>query len=324
MTATVRRVLAALIARLFRQERIALRSELGIMDSDYLATAMAAGDSAIVIAARTTRLVADAQARHGCGPTVTAALGRLLTGAALMGASLSGRDRIALQVTGDGPVCSLTAEVMAGGRVRGYPESPDVDVPLNARGKFDVARLVGRGSLHVTRTFSDFQPYTSAVRMVSGEIGEDLAHYFASSEQIPTIVALGVLAGPSGVVASGGLLLQLLPGADEATIRELESRVHALPAVSGMIRDGAPPEALIQAYAGALSPRATGTHELRFACPCDRERVVKALLGLGRPTLESMIAEDDETEARCDFCSEVYRFSRAELRDIVTSATTST
>jgi molecular chaperone Hsp33 len=212
---------------------------------------------------------------------------------------------------------------MTGGRVRGYPQQPDVDVPLNAQGKFDVARLVGRGSLHVTRTFSDFQPYTSAVRLISGEIGEDLAHYFASSEQIPTIVAVGVLAGPSGVLASGGLLLQLLPGADEATIRDLEARAHALPAVSGMIREGAPPEALIEAYAGALSPRATGTHEVQFACPCDRDRVVKALLGLGRPTLESMIAEDDETEARCDFCGDVYRFSRAELRDIVASATTS-
>jgi molecular chaperone Hsp33 len=311
------------MARLVRQERIALRSEVGAMASDYLASAMAAGDSALVIAARTTDVVADAQARHGCSPTVTAALGRLLTGAALMGSSLQGRDRIALQVTGDGPVRRLTAEAMAGGRVRGYPQEPHVDVPLNLRGKFDVAGLVGRGALHVTRTYSDFQPYTSAVRLVSGEIGEDLAHYFANSEQIPTIVAVGVLAGPTGVLASGGLLLQLLPGADEATIRELESRAHALPAISGMIREGAPPEALIESYAGSLSPRATGRHDVRFACPCDRDRVVKAMLGLGRPTLESMIANDDETEARCDFCGEVYRFSRIELREIVEAATRS-
>jgi len=292
------------------------------MESDYLASAMAAGDSVIVIAVRTTGVVADAQARHGCGPTVTAALGRLLTGAALMGSSLSGRDRIALQVTGDGPVRRLTAEAMSDGRVRGYPQRPDVDVPLNARGKFDVARLVGRGSLHVTRTFSDFQPYTSAVRLVSGEIGEDLAHYFASSEQIPTIVSVGVMAGPAGVMASGGLLLQLLPGADETTIRDLESRAHALPAVSGMIRDGAPPEALIDAYAGDLSPRATGKHDVAFDCPCDRTRVIKAMLGLGRPTLESMIAQDEETEARCDFCGDAYTFSRDELHEIVTEATT--
>jgi molecular chaperone Hsp33 len=310
------------MARLVRQERVALRSEVGSMESDYLASAMAAGDSVIVIAVRTTRVVADAQARHGCGPTVTAALGRLLTGAALMGSSLSGRDRIALQVTGDGPVRRLSAEAMSDGRVRGYPQRPDVDVPLNARGKFDVARLVGSGSLHVTRTFSDFQPYTSAVRLVSGEIGEDLAHYFASSEQIPTIVSVGVMAGPAGVMASGGSLLQLLPGADETTIRDLESRAHALPAVSGMIRDGAPPEALIDAYAGALSPRATGKHNVAFDCPCDRTRVIKAMLGLGRPTLESMITQDEETEARCDFCGVVYTFSRDELREIVTDATT--
>ena len=293
------------------------------MESDYLASAMAAGDSVLVLAARTTHVVADAQARHGCGPTVTAALGRLLTGAALMGSSLNGRDRIALQVTADGPVRTLTAEAMAGGRVRGYAQNPIADVPLNPKGKFDVAARVGRGSLHVSRTLSDFPPYTSAVRLVSGEIGEDLAHYFASSEQIPTIVSVGVLAGPSGVLASGGLLLQLLPGAEEATIRDLESRAHLIPAVSAMIRDGAPPEALIDAYAGSLAPRSTGTHEVRFACPCDRDRVIKAMLGLGRPTLESMIAHDDETEARCDFCGDVYRFSRAELREIVTSATTS-
>jgi len=292
------------------------------MDSDYLASAMAAGDSVRIIAGRTTMVVAGAQTRHGCGPTVTAALGRLLTGAALMGSSLTGTERIALRVAGDGPVGALTAEAMAGGRVRGYVYEPLADVPLNASGKFDVGRLIGNGSLHVTRIYEGAQPYTSAVRLVSGEIGEDLAHYFARSEQIPTIVAVGVLANPRGVVAAGGILVQLLPGADDTTMHELEKRALALPPVSGMIRDGASPEALIEAIAAGLAPRATGRGAISFDCRCDRARVVKALLSIGRAELQSMIEDDDTTEARCDFCGEVYRFSRPELREILISGTT--
>src|SRR5438876_4409920 len=153
------------------------------MSTDYAVSALAAGDSVRIIAARTTDLVREAQSRHGCSPTVTAALGRLLTGAALMGPALNGREGITLQISSRGPVRGLVADVAAGGRVRGFPLRPDVDRPLNARGKFDVGGLVGGGFLHVTRTFDTGQPYTSAVPLASGEIGDDLAAFFAKSEQ---------------------------------------------------------------------------------------------------------------------------------------------
>ncbi len=293
------------------------------MANDSIVSAMAAGDYVRVLAACTTGVVADAQARHGCSPTTTAALGRLLTGAAMMGFALNGRERIALQITGDGPVRGLTAEVRSAGRVRGYAQVPLADAPLNANGKFDVAALIGTGSLHVTRTFDSGLPYTSAVRLVSGEIGEDLAHYFARSEQIPTIVAVGVLAGPRGVVAAGGVLAQVLPGADEETTQSLEDHARRLKSVSALVHGGSTPDDLISEVAGDLSPRITARHDVAFSCSCDRARVVKALLGFGRTQLLAMAREDETTEARCDYCGSVYLFSRDELREIVSAASTS-
>jgi len=290
------------------------------MNSDYSAAALAAGDRVRIVAARTTELVREAQRRHGCSPTVTAALGRLLTGAALMGTTLGGRERITLQVVGDGPVRGLIADVAAGGRVRGYPLRPQAERPLNARGKFDVGGVVGNGFLHVTRTFDTGQPYTSAVPLATGEIGDDLAAYFAASEQIPTVVAVGVLANPAGVVAAGGILAQLLPGADESVIARLETAASALPHVSGLVRDGLTPEQMVDRFASALSPRIAGALPVTFSCHCDRQRVVKAMLGLGRATLGEMANGDEDAEATCDFCGRVYRFSPAEILQLLSDA----
>ena len=290
------------------------------MDGDYSASALAAGDRVRIIAARTTDLVREAQRRHGCSPTVTAALGRLLTGAALMGTTLNGRERITLQTVGDGPVRGLIADVSAGGRVRGYPLRPQAERPLNARGKFDVGGLIGRGFLHVTRTFDSGMPYTSAVPLATGEIGEDLAEYFAASEQIPTVVAVGVLAGPSGVIAAGGFLAQLLPGADASIVDELESGARAMPQISGLVRDGYSPEQLIERLAAGLSPRVAGTMPIAFSCHCDRPRVVRAMLGLGRATLGEMARGQETAEATCDFCGRGYTFSPEEIRSLLDDA----
>lgn len=290
------------------------------MSQDYAVSALAAGDTVRVIAARTTQLVREAQARHNCSPTVTAALGRLLTGAALMGHALNGRERITLQISGDGPVRGLVADVAAGGRIRGFPLRPTAERPLNARGKFDVGGIVGRGSLHVTRTFDTGQPYTSAVPLATGEIGEDLARYFASSEQIPTVVAVGVLANPAGVLAAGGVIAQLLPGADAATIDVLERGARSMPQVSALVRDGLSPEDLVRKVAEGLDPRIAGTHPVEFACRCNAERVAKAIVGLGHDALVEMASSSDDTEARCDFCGQRYYFSPDAIREILESA----
>ncbi|HXW76871.1 MAG TPA: Hsp33 family molecular chaperone HslO [Candidatus Eremiobacteraceae bacterium] len=290
------------------------------MDVDYAAIALAGADTVRVVGARTTSIVREAQSRHGCSPTVTAALGRLLTGAALMGSTLAGRERITLQVAGDGPARGLIAEIAAGGRLRGYPLRPSVDRPLNARGKFDVGGVVGRGFLHVTRTFDTGQPYTSAVPLASGEIGEDLAQYFARSEQIPTVIAVGVLANPSGVLAAGGVFAQVLPGASERVIDSLEAAARALPQVSALVRDGDTPEQLVGRLAAALHPRIAGTQALAFDCHCDRTRVVKALVGLGRSALAAIVDAGEETEATCDFCRRKYYFAADEIRAILRDA----
>lgn len=287
---------------------------------DYAVSSLAAGDTVRVIAARTTQLVREAQRRHACSPTVTAALGRLMTGAALMGHGLGGRERITLQVAGEGPVRGLVADVAAGGKVRGFALRPAVDRPLNARGKFDVGGIVGRGYLHVTRTFDTGQPYTSAVPLATGEIGDDLATYFASSEQIPTVVAVGVLANPQGVMAAGGVIAQLLPGADASAIDALEKGARAMPHVSALVRDGAAPEDLVLHMAGPLSPRIAGKSPLTFACRCNAQRVLKAILGLGRETLAEMASAKEQTEATCDFCGERYYFSPDAIRELLESA----
>ena len=287
------------------------------MPPDYAASALAAGDSIRIVAARTTELVREAQDRHGCSPTVTAALGRLLTGAALMGSMLQGRERITLQVTGDGPVRGIVADVRAGGKVRGFPLQPNAERPLNRAGKFDVGGIIGRGFLHVTRIFDTGQPYTSAVPLATGEIGDDLASYFARSEQIPTVVAVGVLASPQGVLAAGGILAQVLPGADERAIDALESSARSMPHVSSLVRDGLSPEQLVDQIAGPLSPRVAGVHPVEFSCRCDRTRVAKAIVALGKEALHSMAAQTGDTEATCDFCGRRYRFTPGEIAELL-------
>ena len=293
------------------------------MPSDYSASGLAAGDSVRIVAARTTTTVSNAQERHGCSPTVTAALGRLLTGAALMGTFLKGRERITLQMNGNGPVRALVAEVVAGGRVRGYPLHPRADLPLNALGKFDVAGVVGSGFLHVTRAFDTGMPYTSAVPLATGEIGEDLAQYFAHSEQVASVVGVGVLANPQGVVAAGGFLAHLLPGANEETIAILEENVRSLPHVSSLIREGVTPEEIVARIAGKLSARVTQFTPISFACTCHRERVTKVLIGLGPAELDQMANAENETEVTCDFCGQRYYFSPQEIRDLRAAASDS-
>jgi molecular chaperone Hsp33 len=290
------------------------------MSLDYAASALAAGDSVRIIAARTTELVREAQDRHCCSPTITAALGRLLTGAALMGSMLQGRERITLQVTGDGAARGIVADVSAGGRVRGYPLRPGAELPLNEAGKFDVGGIIGRGFLHVTRIFDSGLPYTSAVPLATGEIGDDLAQYFAQSEQIPTVVAVGVLANPEGVLAAGGILAQVLPGADARVVDVLESSARGMRQVSALVRQGLSPENLVDQMAGPLRARIAGVHPLEFSCHCDRSRVVKAIVGLGRHALEAMASETNETEVTCDFCSRRYYFSPHEIDEILKSA----
>lgn len=287
---------------------------------DLIITASAPEAGFSIVAGITTDLVREAQRRHGLSPTATAAVGRLTTGAALLGSTLKGRERVSLQISGDGPLRSIVADtwLIDEERIgaRGYAKVPDADLPLNARGKFDVAGAVGSGSMQVTKSYEVGQPYVGVVPLYSGEIAEDIAAYLVNSEQIPSIVALGVLADPSGVKAAGGLIAQVLPGADERAVTALEERALAMPPITKLINEGADAHALLHALAGAVELRSHRTIDVQFSCRCTRDKVEAALLGLGADELHKMANERSETEATCEFCKKMYVFTSDEVNGL--------
>lgn len=289
---------------------------------DRLITASAPDAGFAIVAAITTDLVRETQSRHELSPTATAALGRLVTGAALLGASLKGSERISLQIAGDGPLRSIVADAWLVGEhavgARGYAKVPGADLPVNARGKFDVAGAVGKGSLQVTKSYEVGQPYVGVVPLYSGEIAEDIAAYLVNSEQIPSVVALGVLANPQGVAAAGGLIAQVLPGADERAVEALERRALAMPPLTTLISQGAGPADLLRALAGDAELREHPPFDVRFACRCTRERVETALLGLGADELRKMAHERPQTHATCEFCKKDYAFTASEVEALIT------
>jgi molecular chaperone Hsp33 len=288
---------------------------------DLMISASAPEAGIAVVAAITTELVHEIRTRHDLSPTATAATGRLATGAVLFGSNLKGPERITLQMTGDGPISGIAADswLLSEDTVaaRGYARNPFVDIPLNARGKFDVAGAIGAGSLQVTKSYAVGQPYVGVVPLHSGEIAEDLAAYLVNSEQIPSVVALGVLANPDGVRAAGGVLAQVLPGADEIAIARLEESALAMPPVTKLISEGADAHALMHALAGAFDLRSHRTVDVRFACMCTQKKVEAAMLGLGAEELRRMAAEEPETEATCEFCKKTYIFTPSEIEALL-------
>lgn len=273
-----------------------------------------------IAAAITTELVSEIRARHDLWPTATAAVGRLTTGAALLAAGLKGSERISLQIAGDGPLGTLAADAWLTQSdaigARGYARNGRVELPVDSRGKFNVAGAVGRGSLQVTRSSAVGQPYVGVVPIQTGEIAEDLAAYLAQSEQIPSIVALGVLADPNGVVAAGGILARALPGADERALSMLETRAASMPPVTKVIAGGADARTLLTTLAGDLQLRSFHVSSIGFACRCDRAKVEAVLLGLGADELLRLTRERDRTDATCEFCKTRYEFSTDDLREL--------
>lgn len=270
-----------------------------------------------IVAAITTDLVAEIRDRHDLWPTATAAVGRLATGAAIFAASLKRNERISLQISGDGPLGTLAADAwLVDDRTiaaRGFAANSRVELPVDERGKFNVAGAVGSGSLQVTRSSEIGQPYVGIVPLSSGEIAEDLAVYLAQSEQIPSIVALGVLANPNGIVAAGGIVARALPGADESALSSLEARAAKMTPVTQLVAGGADVATLLRELAGDLELRSSHAFGVRFACRCSREKVEGVLLGLGREDLLQLTRERDRTEATCEYCKTRYEFSRDEI-----------
>lgn len=275
-----------------------------------------AGDGGVRgVAAVTTTTVEEARRRHATAPTATAALGRTLSATAMLGVGLTDGQRITMRVLGDGPLGGIIADGNGGGEVRGYVANPAVDLPITSRRKLDVGGAVGRGTLHVTRDVGLRYPYHGSVPLISGEIGEDVARYLVVSEQVPSVVALGVLVNPDGEVgAAGGYILQVLPGAAEGIPRFLEERVGRLPPVTELVRDGVGPGEILDLALGDLHPRVLGGGPVVFRCGCSRERVEAVLIALGKDDVEGLLEEQGQAEVTCRFCGNRYVLGPAEVR----------
>jgi molecular chaperone Hsp33 len=283
------------------------------------------------MAAVTTELVAEAARRHQTSPTATAALGRTLTGTLLLGSSLKELDRLTVQIIGDGPIGRITAEANAKGQVRGYVSNPLANVALNDTGKFDVRGVVGKGMFYVTREsgydvglYRD--PYRGSVPIVSGEIAEDFAYYLSKSEQIPSAVMLGVLlraneeTGDTFVAAAGGLMIQIMPGADEKTVASIEASVSRTPQTTTLIREGARPVDLLRTALGPVDFEILDERQVSFACSCSYERAVSLIASIDPKELEAMLREDRGAVITCHFCNESYQIDEAKLEDILKAA----
>ena len=271
-----------------------------------------------------TQLVERARAIHDTWPVATAALGRLLMGASMMGNMLKNDDgSVTLRVRGGGPLGSITAVSDSQGNVRGYVTNPAVDVPRKAHAKLDVGAAVGcDGELTVIKDIGMREPYVGSVQLVGGEIAEDIAAYFVESEQIPTACALGVLVAPDQTVqAAGGYLIQLLPGADDAVISAVERGIAKVGAVSAKLDQGVSPLALLQEVLGEFELEVLETTPVEYRCQCSRERVSRALISMGRRELEALIRDQGCAELTCQFCDKVYQFSKEELEQLLLEAT---
>ena len=285
------------------------------MDQIVRVIAKDAPVKAMAISARDT--VERARAIHDCWPVASAALGRLLMAASMMGAVMKTEDgAVTLRIKADGPLESLTAVSDSHGNVRGYVQNPAVDVPRKAKGKLDVGAAVGTdGELTVIRDLGLKEPYIGSVRLVGGEIAEDVAAYFVESEQVPTACALGVLIATDQTgQAAGGYLIQLLPGADDAVVSAVERGVAKLGAVSARLDAGMDPLGLLREVLGEFELEVLETAPIEYRCYCTQERVSRALISMGRDELTSLIEEQGGAELTCQFCDKVYRFSAVELK----------
>lgn len=286
--------------------------------SDYLVRATAAGAQIRAFACTTKGVVQAARQAHDTSPVVTAALGRLLSAGAMMGSMQKGEeDLLTLQIKGDGPMQGLLVTADSKGGVKGYANVPDVILPANALGKLDVAGAVGQGTLSVIRDMGLKEPYVGQTLLQTSEIAEDLTYYFASSEQVPSSVGLGVLMERDNTVRqAGGFIVQLMPFAEDATIDRLERNLSGITSVTAMLDAGDTPEHMLGRILEGLDCQVTDTCPVAFSCNCSKERIEKVLISLGKKEIQDMIREGREVEVNCHFCNTHYRFSVEELKGI--------
>src|SRR5690625_897059 len=283
---------------------------------DYMVKSTVYGGMVRAYAAVTTNLAKEAQKRQDTWATATAALGRTLTISGLMGAMLKGENSLTVKMEGNGPLGAIISDANAHGEVRGYVLQPHVDFPLNEYGKLDVSRAVGKeGTLSIVKDLGLKDYFTGQVPIVSGEISEDFTYYFANSEQIPSAVGAGVLVNPDhSVLAAGGFIVQLMPGATDKMISKLEEDIGNFPQISNLIKEGNNPEQILQQLFSSENIHIHEQLQLQYKCKCSKARMQNAIKGLGKAEIENMIEEDHGAEATCHFCNEVYYLTEQELK----------
>ncbi|WP_367565771.1 Hsp33 family molecular chaperone HslO [Lacrimispora sp.] len=290
--------------------------------SDYIIRATA-GDHQIRAFAATTRdLVEQARQAHNTSPVATAALGRLLTAGAMMGIMMKGEaDLLTIKIQGSGPIEGLTVTADSKGDVKGYVYNPSVMLPPSPAGKLDVGGAVGEGVLTVISDIGLKEPYVGQTILVGGEIAEDLTYYYATSEQTPSSVALGVLMNKDNTVKqAGGFIIQLLPGASDEMIDKLEKRLSEITSITALLDQGDTPEMILEHILGDLGVDMMEQVPTRFFCNCDKARVEKALISIGRKELQEMIEEGEPIEVNCHFCSRNYEFNAEDLKTLYEKA----
>ncbi|MCI2804274.1 Hsp33 family molecular chaperone HslO [Staphylococcus pettenkoferi] len=289
------------------------------MTQDYIVKALAYDGQIRAYSALTTETVQEAQTRHYTWPTASAALGRTMTATLMMGAMLKGDQKLTVTVDGQGPIGKITADADGKGNVRGYVSQPQTHFPLNDAGKLDVRRAVGvDGALSVVKDVGMKDYFTGSSPIVSGELGDDFTYYFAKSEQVPSSVGLGVLVNPdNSIKAAGGFIIQVMPGADDKVISQLEDAISNMTPVSKLIEQGLTPEEILEEVLGKDNLQILETMPAQFECNCGHDKFLNAIRSLGEAEIESMIKEDHGAEAQCHFCRNKYHYSEEELRDLL-------
>lgn len=289
---------------------------------DYMIRATAAKGQIRAFAATTRETVEYARAAHNTSPVATAALGRLLTGSVMMGAMMKGeKDLLTIKVEGDGPMGGMTVTADSKGSVKGYAFHPEIMLPPNEKGKLDVGGALGIGVLTVIKDMGMKEPYVGQTILVTGEIAEDLTYYFATSEQTPSSVALGVLMNRENTVRqAGGFILQMMPGVSEEVVSGLEKRLSEIVSVTALLDEGRTPEEILKYVLGDLDLEILDRMPVRFFCNCCKERIEKALVSVGRQELQQMIDEGKTIEVNCHFCGRHYPVTVEELKGLLLQA----
>lgn len=287
--------------------------------TDKLIRGLGINDEVRIFALDTTETINEAVRRHGAFPTAAAALGRAMTATVVLGAMLKGDEKVTVTIEGGGPIGAIVADANAKGEVRGYLKNPQVHFDLNEHGKLDVRRAVGsNGYLRVAKDIGLKDNFVGNVELVSGELGEDFSYYFYSSEQVPSIVALGVLVNPDNTIkAAGGLVIQVLPNATEETIDYLTEKASKMTPISKLIESGLSPEEIVDDALGEDNWRKIDEMPVEFKCTCSKERFLNAMASLDKEDIKEMIDEDGGAEAVCNFCRNTIWIDKEELESLL-------